>query len=110
MPKPEKVKDFIKYTDEIHKTLVWSGACRSWYKRGRADGRITALFGGSSQLFNRMLGDIRGEDFEITYNTRNSYRFMGNGFMAMEFAPDSDLSWYVEVAETMKEKASSTKQ
>ncbi|RSM06603.1 hypothetical protein CDV31_009032 [Fusarium ambrosium] len=101
VPKQDKVDDFIKYCDEIHKTLVWSGGCRSWYKRGTVDGRVTSLFGGSAHLFNRLLQDIRAEDFDITYNTANSFRFMGNGFTAFEMDPESDLSWYVEKAETL---------
>ncbi|CAI4212651.1 unnamed protein product [Parascedosporium putredinis] len=102
-PKQDKVNDFIKYCDEIHKTLVWTGNCKSWYKRNRVDGRVTALFGGSAHLFNRMLTDIRGEDFEIKYNTDNSFRFMGNGFTEFEMDPTSDLSWYVEKAEVLTE-------
>ncbi|KAK7420259.1 hypothetical protein QQX98_002914 [Neonectria punicea] len=102
-PKKDKVKAFIKYSDEIHKTLVWSGSCKSWYKRNRVDGRVTALFGGSAQLFNRMLGDIRGEDFDITYNTANPFRFMGSGFTEFEMDEKSDLSWYVEKAESLVE-------
>lgn len=103
VPKTEKVEDFIRYTDEVHKTLVWTGSCRSWYKRGKADGRVTALFGGSAHLFQRMISDIRGEDFEVEYNTANSFRFMGNGFTAFEMDPESDLSWYVEKAETLRD-------
>ncbi|KAF9779077.1 hypothetical protein IL306_002713 [Fusarium sp. DS 682] len=102
VPKKEKVDAFIKYCDQVHKTLVWSGGCTSWYKRGKVDGRVTALFGGSAHLFNRMLGDIRAEDFDITYNTANPFRFMGNGFTAFEMDPESDLSWYVEKAETLR--------
>ncbi|OBS25959.1 hypothetical protein FPOA_06491 [Fusarium poae] len=102
VPKKEKVDAFIKYCDQVHKTLVWSGGCTSWYKRGKVDGRVTALFGGSAHLFNRMLGDIRAEDFEIEYNTANPFRFMGNGFTEFEMDPDSDLSWYVEKAETLR--------
>lgn len=96
VPRKDKVADFIRYCDEIHKTLVWTGACSSWYKRGRVDGRVTALFGGSAHLFQRMLSRVRAEDFEIEYNTDNSFRFMGNGFTAFEVDPESDLSWYVE--------------
>lgn len=98
-PKRSVVDSFMKYGDEIHKTLVWSGGCKSWYKRGRVDGRVTALFGGSAHLFNRLLGDIRGEDFNIIYNSANQFRFMGNGFTEYEMDEKSDLSWYVEVAE-----------
>jgi hypothetical protein len=104
MPKQNVVDAFIKYSDEIHKTLVWSGSCTSWYKRGRKDGRVTALFGGSAQLFNRIVAEIRAEDFDIVYNTSNPFRFMGNGFLEWELDPQSDLAWYVEVADTVPEQ------
>ncbi|GAB7364263.1 hypothetical protein MBLNU230_g4811t1 [Neophaeotheca triangularis] len=103
-PKAEKVRAFTRYTDQVHKTLVWSGGCKSWYKRGRVDGRITALFGGSAHLFNRLLNDIRAEDFEIEYRTSNPFRFLGNGFTEFEQNPESDLSWYVEKAETLGDR------
>ncbi|KAF9874362.1 cyclohexanone 1, 2-monooxygenase [Colletotrichum karsti] len=100
-PKQEVVDAFIKYSDQVHKTLVWSGGCKSWYKRNRVDGRVTALFGGSAHLFNRMLSEIRAEDFNICYRTSNPFRFMGNGFTEWEMDPKSDLSWYVEKAEVL---------
>jgi hypothetical protein len=103
-PKASVVDAFVRYTDEVHKTLVWTGACKSWYKRGRVNGRVTALFGGSAHLFNRMLGDIRGEDFEITYNTANPFRFMGNGFTEFEMDEKADLASYVEIAEKLPEE------
>jgi cation diffusion facilitator CzcD-associated flavoprotein CzcO len=99
VPKVEVVKALVKTQEQIHKTLVWTGSCSSWYKRGRVNGRVTALFGGSAQLFNRMIRDIRAEDWEITYRTPNNFRFMGNGFLKFERDPDADLSWYVEVAD-----------
>lgn len=103
-PRRDKVDAFMKYQDEVHKTLVWSGGCSSWYKRGRVDGRVTALFGGSAQLFNRLITDIRGEDFDITYRTANPWRLMGNGFMEFEMKDETDLSWYVEIAEEAQGK------
>ncbi|KAL9943609.1 hypothetical protein D7B24_004899 [Verticillium nonalfalfae] len=107
-PKQAVADAFMRYGDEVHKTLVWTGACKSWYKRNRVDGRVTALFGGSAHLFNRMLGDIRGEDFDVTYNTANPFRFMGNGFTEWEMDPKSDLSWYVEKAEVPYEESSTS--
>jgi hypothetical protein len=104
-PKWDKVKAFTRYTDQVHKKLVWSGGCKSWYKRNRVDGRVTALFGGSAQLFNRLLSDVRSEDFDIEYRTSNPFRFMGNGFTEFEMDPNSDLAWYVEKAEVMGEGA-----
>ena len=101
VPKKSVVEAFISYQQQIHKTLVWTGGCKSWYKRNRVDGRVTALFGGSAHLFNRLLSEIRAEDFEILYNTANPFRFMGNGFTDWEMDEDSDLAWYVEKAETL---------
>lgn len=103
-PKKKVVEDFIRYSDQIHKTLVWSGGCKSWYKRNSVDGRVTALFAGSAHLFQRILSQIRGEDFDVCYCTSNSARFMGNGFTEWEIDPESDLSWYVEKAETLRTK------
>lgn len=102
-PKPDVTKAFLRTGDEVHKTLVWSGACSSWYKRGTVDGRVTALFGGSAHLFQRIMSDLRPEDFHITYRTANPFRFMGNGFTAFEMDEKSDLAWYVEKAEILTE-------
>ncbi|KAF7197412.1 FAD-binding monooxygenase moxY [Pseudocercospora fuligena] len=99
VPKASAVDAFVKYGDEVHKTLAWSGSCKSWYKRNRVDGRVTALFGGSAVLFHRLMQEIRMEDYEVVYNSGNPFRFMGNGFLEWEMRPDSDLSWYVEVVD-----------
>jgi len=108
-PKKQVVDAFIKYSDQVHQTLVWSAGCSSWYKRGRTNGRVTALFGGSAHLFRRMLGEIRGEDFDIVYNSANPMRFMGNGFTAFEMDPGSDLSCYVELADKPPQEEASEK-
>ncbi|KAJ9608745.1 hypothetical protein H2200_006516 [Cladophialophora chaetospira] len=99
VPKRSVEQAFIEYQEEIHKTLVWTGACKSWYKRNRVDGRVTALFGGSAPLFHRIISEIRAEDFEIQYRSPNPWKFMGNGFMEYEMDEQSDLSWYVELPE-----------
>ncbi|RFU28543.1 hypothetical protein B7463_g7793, partial [Scytalidium lignicola] len=91
-PKQEVVNDFVTYGDKIHKTLTWTGACRSWYKKNRVDGRVTATFPGSALLFNRLISDIRGEDFHIQYRSPNRFRFMGNGFTEYELDDSNDLS------------------
>lgn len=95
-PKQSAVDQFVRYGDQIHKTLTWTGACRSWYKNNRIDGRVTATFAGSSLLFKQMISGIRGEDWNITYGTANKFAFMGNGFTEYELDESNDLSWYVE--------------
>jgi len=94
-PKQSAVDQFVAYGDEIHKTLTWTGACRSWYKKNRVDGRVTATFPGSALLYKRMIAEIRGEDWNIEYKTPNQFRFMGNGFTEYELDEENDLAWYI---------------
>lgn len=97
-PKREAVDAFVAYGDEIHRTLVWSGGCRSWYKGGTVEGRVRALFGGSALLYRRLIGEVRMEDFDVEYRSANRFRFMGNGFTEYELEADGprDLGWYIE--------------
>lgn len=96
VPKRSVVDAFCKYGDEIHKTLVWTSSCKSWYKRNRVNGRVTALFGGSCLLYKQLISEIRAEDFDIEYRSGNPFRFMGNGFIAYEMDENNDLAWYIE--------------
>lgn len=95
-PRQEALKDFVRYGDEVQGSLTWTGSCRSWYKKGRVDGRVTATFPGSALLFKRMISELRGEDWKIQYNSANRFRFMGNGFTEYELNPKNDLAWYVK--------------
>ena len=95
-PKQEVVDEFVRYGDQIHKTLTWTGACRSWYKANRVDGRVTATFAGSAILYHQLVSEIRPEDFEIRYRSVNRWRFLGNGFTEYELTEGNDLSFYVE--------------
>ncbi|KAF9889912.1 hypothetical protein FE257_006784 [Aspergillus nanangensis] len=99
VPKRAREEAFVRYGDEVHKTMVWTGSCRSWYKRNTVGGRVTALFGGSAVLFRRLIAEVRAEDFDIEYRSANGFRFMGNGFTEWEMEEESDLSWYVELPE-----------
>ncbi|KAI9372345.1 hypothetical protein BJX61DRAFT_552971 [Aspergillus egyptiacus] len=102
VPKKAAEEASVRYGDEVHKTIVWTGGCKSWYKRNKVDGRVTALFGGSALLFNRLISELRPEDFDIEYRSPNAFRFLGNGFLEYEFDPESDLAWYVELPEPLK--------
>lgn len=41
VPKQSATDEFVRYGDEIHKTLTWTGNCSSWYKNHRKDGRVS---------------------------------------------------------------------
>lgn len=45
--KPDVVKEYNIYSQEFLKRTVWTGGCRSWYKNGRTDGKVTAMYAGS---------------------------------------------------------------
>lgn len=72
--KQAAVDDFDAYADEIMQTLVWSGGCQSWYKSHRVDGKVTAVWAGSVIGFEEMVREIRPEDFEIVYRSKNRFR------------------------------------
>lgn len=95
VPKQEAVDEFVRYGDQIHKTLTWTGGCRSWYKANRIDGRVTATFAGSAILYHTLITNLRPEDFEIRYRSRNRFRFLGNGFTPFELDERNDLAYYV---------------
>jgi cation diffusion facilitator CzcD-associated flavoprotein CzcO len=96
VPKQEAVDEFNAYADEIMQTLVWSGGCQSWYKNHRVDGKVTAVWAGSVIGYKEMVDQIRPEDFEIVYRTRNRFRFMGNGRTKREYDPQADLAFYLK--------------
>ena len=43
-----------------------------------------------------MLKTPRYEDYEIEYQTKNRFQFMGNGYTATELDPDGDPVWYFD--------------
>ena len=42
-----------------------------------------------------MLENIRGEDFEIHYRSKNEFRYLGNGLSMMD-ANGDDLAYYLK--------------
>ena len=94
-PKQSATDEFVRYGDEIHRTLTWTGSCSSWYKNHRVDGRVTATFPGSALLYQQMIKELRPEDFNIEYRTKNRFRFMGHGFTTYELDDKNDLAWYI---------------
>jgi cation diffusion facilitator CzcD-associated flavoprotein CzcO len=95
-PKQDVVDEFVRYGDQIHKTLTWTGGCRSWYKANRVNGRVTATFAGSAILYEKLVnGRLRPEDFEIKYRSANRWAFLGNGFTPYELQEGNDLSYYI---------------
>jgi cation diffusion facilitator CzcD-associated flavoprotein CzcO len=45
-PKPESVRRFVEHCDKYFERTVFTQNCRSWYKGGTEDGRVSALWPG----------------------------------------------------------------
>ena len=45
--KQTSVNDYNVYSQEFLKRTVWTSGCRSWYKNGKIDGKVTAMYAGS---------------------------------------------------------------
>ena len=94
-PSGTAVRDFNEHTREFMKRTAWKTSCRSWFKNGTVDGPVVALHPGSRLHWLHMLDEVRYEDYEITYCSRNRFAYLGNGFSVRE-APGLDTTWYLD--------------
>ncbi|OQD79940.1 hypothetical protein PENANT_c041G06287 [Penicillium antarcticum] len=90
----EAVDDFIAFKDEYMKHTVWHEDCRSWYKGNSVDGKIVALWPGSTLHFMEALDEVRWDDFHVKY-FGNRFNYFGNGLTKIEMTPDADLASYI---------------
>lgn len=94
--KPDVLREYNDYTQKFMERMVWSAGCRSWYKQGTTDGKISAMYGGSVLHYRQMLDAFRSEDFDIAYlDKHNRFGFMGNGLTTLE-ANEGKLGFYLE--------------
>lgn len=96
MPKPERVKDFMEYTNEYFKNTVYMDECNSWYRSegGKGD-RITGLWPGSTLHCLEALRAPRWEDFDFETKDENRLRWLGNGWSVTQL-DGGDPAWYLE--------------
>jgi hypothetical protein len=90
----DATEDYNSYSHEILKRTVWTGDCRSWFKDGKVEGRITAMYASSVLHFKEMLESFRSEDFDYEYGFENRFRFMGNG-ITTRAQRGEDLAYYM---------------
>ncbi|KAK5192439.1 hypothetical protein LTR99_010433 [Exophiala xenobiotica] len=93
-PKKEAVDDFVEHVNAYMPRTVWTENCRSWYKNGSEDGRVTALWPGSSLHYMEAMEFPRHDDFVVTYSG-NRFSWMGNGYSQTEMDPDADWAYYI---------------
>ncbi|KAF8215819.1 FAD/NAD(P)-binding domain-containing protein [Mycena galopus ATCC 62051] len=95
--KPKAVEDWDAYIEHYFKKTVFSEKCRSWYKQGKYEGRVVALWPGSCLHAVRALEHPRWEDYTYEHLDGHTNRFFwaGNGMTVAEENPDADKAWYL---------------
>ena len=73
---------------------IWKSGCRSWYKSHTVDGRVSALWPGSSLHYLEAMQYIRADDFDVEY-AGNRFAWLGNGFSQTELDETCDLAYYI---------------
>ncbi|KAL3460586.1 hypothetical protein BJX64DRAFT_262573 [Aspergillus heterothallicus] len=76
----EAVERFRRHCDQYFSRTVFSLECRSWYKGGSLNGRITALWPGSSLHAMKALAHPRWEDYTYEYVNDNPNGWIGDGW------------------------------
>lgn len=84
---------FSEHADLYLQRTAWAGKCRSWFKQGRLDGKLT-IWPGSRLVFFGLMSSPRYEDYHIDYRVGNPFAFLGTGFSTKEF-DGSDLAYYL---------------
>ncbi|OCH84940.1 FAD/NAD-binding domain-containing protein [Obba rivulosa] len=94
---PAAVRDFDEYLEHHFPKTVYSEQCRSWYKMGNEQGRVTGLYPGSSLHAVRALERPRWEDytFEPLDPVRNRFYWLGDGQTYAEKTMTGDRAWYL---------------
>ncbi|KAL1970195.1 hypothetical protein VTN77DRAFT_5355 [Rasamsonia byssochlamydoides] len=83
-PRREAVERFTKHCEQYFTKTVFSTKCRSWYKGGKEDGRVIALWPGSSLHAMKTFANPRWEDFEYEYVNDNPNGWFGDGMTVDE--------------------------
>ena len=89
--------DYNTHVQEWLKRSVWTAPCSSWYKRGTKDGRVVAVYAGTTFHYINAIKDPRWEDYNYKYIKdgsgvgSNRFAYMGNGFFMGE--EEGHWSW-----------------
>ena len=108
-PKPTAVQNFTNFCDQYFKGTVFSEDCSSWYKGGKKDGRVSALWPGSSLHAIQVLENPRWEDFDYRYVDGNGFGWFGNGWSRRDHGDDMARTYYLDGQAMLHEPLAKTK-
>ena len=96
MPSTRAVNNFTDFCDAYFAGTVFSEECSSWYKSGGKNGRVSALWPGSSLHAIRALERPRWEDFEYEYVDGNPWGWFGDGWSERDRDNAADKTYYLD--------------
>jgi cation diffusion facilitator CzcD-associated flavoprotein CzcO len=91
--KPQSVEQFVGHCDKYFERTVFTEKCRSWYKNGTVNGRVSALWPGSSLHAMEVFSHPRWEDFDYTYVNSNPFGWFGNGWTENEVNKEVNVDY-----------------
>ncbi|KAK1226783.1 hypothetical protein PQX77_010220 [Marasmius sp. AFHP31] len=96
--KKEAVDEFDAYLESFFPTSVFGEKCRAWYKMGKEEGRVVAMWPGSTLHFLRSLEHPRWEDYNyksLDDRPANRFYWLGEGQAEADKAK-KDRAWYLD--------------
>ncbi|KIW75704.1 hypothetical protein Z517_10447 [Fonsecaea pedrosoi CBS 271.37] len=91
--------DFVKHVDEYFSKTVFTETCKSWFKRNKQNGRVTALWPGASIHTQKALENPRYEDFTYEYLDAlgsNTMAWLGNGTTVAQVSGEDTTEYLVD--------------
>ncbi|KAF5345212.1 hypothetical protein D9758_009659 [Tetrapyrgos nigripes] len=97
--KKEAIDDFDEYLESYFPKSVFGSKCKSWYKMGKEEGRVVALWPGSPLHAVHALTHPRWEDYDyepLDPGVKNRFYWLGDGSTMADTVPGVDSSWYLD--------------
>ncbi|OAL30493.1 hypothetical protein AYO20_08712 [Fonsecaea nubica] len=91
--------DFVRHVDEYFSKTVFTETCKSWFKRNKQNGRVTALWPGASIHTQKALENPRYEDFQYEYLDAlgsNTMAWLGNGTTVAQVSGEDTTEYLVD--------------
>ncbi|KAN0102792.1 FAD/NAD(P)-binding domain containing protein [Hyaloscypha variabilis] len=81
--------DYNEHIQTYLQRTVWVENCRSWYKRGTTDGKVVAIYGGTTFHYSEAIRQPRWEDYKFESmpsgnGKLNRFSYLGNGYTKRE--------------------------
>lgn len=94
--RPESVRRFTRYCDDYFKNTVYSSKCRSWYKGGKEEGRVTGVWPGEYSLLFVLQACVRLANIAASGSSIHSMKVFSNPRWEdyhYEYLNDNPMGW-----------------